>query len=332
MARMRPGGRGDAQHRARIRRAGPPAAGPGPRAGSEPAGRPRLRRRPAAPRRRTRCPRSGRAAARPSRDPGRRPGSPATCAASSVGREGLELEALHPLAALLLGQRTAAAGGGGAARRCGTCRRAARARRAGPAAARRAARASSGRPNAGPRPRTGGLHRLPAGRAARAASRTARPGLTRRCAPHDRSAPPSSPTPGRAAPARRAPARPASRRPRRLELTREASQRRGDRRVGLLAGAERLALAAQHARPAIGGAALELAQQPRLADARLAADEGGARHAALGPRKGGIEAGELRCAADELRARDPRWHTAASRPVAGTARTLMTTSGPPAAW
>ena len=47
-------------------------------------------------------------------------------------------------------------------------------------------------------------------------------------------------------------------------------RRRGDRRVGQLAGAEGRAFAAHHARAAIGGAPLELAQQPRLADAGLA--------------------------------------------------------------
>ena len=96
----------------------------------------------------------------------------------------------------------------------------------------------------------------------------------------------------------------------RIELAREASQRRGDRRVGQLAGAEGRAFAAHHARAAIGRAPLDLAHQPRLADAGLAAHERCARRAAPGPLERGLEQRELRGAPDELRAGDARWHAA----------------------
>ena len=97
---------------------------------------------------------------------------------------------------------------------------------------------------------------------------------------------------------------------RRIELAGEPPQRGGQRRVGQLARAEGHAVATQHARPALDGPALELAQQSRLADAGLAGHERGGRRAALGPLECRLEPRELRGAADELGARDARGHTA----------------------
>ena len=90
----------------------------------------------------------------------------------------------------------------------------------------------------------------------------------------------------------------------------EAAQRSGDRRVGHAVGAEGQAVAAQDARAAGDRQALELAQQPRLAHAGLAADEHGGRGAALGARERRFQAAELRGAADERGARDAGWHRA----------------------
>jgi hypothetical protein len=67
-----------------------------------------------------------------------------------------------------------------------------------------------------------------------------------------------------------------------LELAGESAQRRGDRGVGELPRAEGRAVAAHHACTAHGGVALELAQEPRLADAGLAGHEDRRRRAALG--------------------------------------------------
>jgi hypothetical protein len=96
----------------------------------------------------------------------------------------------------------------------------------------------------------------------------------------------------------------------RIELAGEPAQRGGERRIGQLARAEGHAVAAQHARPAIDGPPLELAQQPRLADAGLAGHERGGRRAALGPPECRLEPRELRGTADELGAGDARWHVA----------------------
>jgi hypothetical protein len=95
---------------------------------------------------------------------------------------------------------------------------------------------------------------------------------------------------------------------RRRQLAREAAERGGDRRVGEPVGAEGQAVAAQDARAALDREALELAQQPRLADARLAAHEDGGRRAVRGPVQRRPETLELRGAADELGARDAGWH------------------------
>ena len=79
----------------------------------------------------------------------------------------------------------------------------------------------------------------------------------------------------------------------------ERAQRRDERRVGQLALAQLDAVAAQHARPAGGGARLQLAHEPALADARLADDERERRLAAGGVGERGLELRQLERAADE---------------------------------
>ena len=265
-----------------------------------------VRRRRAAPRRRRRCPRSARAGARRGRVGGVAE-DPRHLLGELGLREGLDLEALARPRGAPPRPGTGAADGGGAARRCGRCRRAAGARRAGRARARRGTRASSGRPSGGPRRRRG--------RATSAASRSS----SARSSPKRRAWANASPvavmpSPGSSAAwvalssgssrARSPPAGPtSSSKRRRLELARQPAQGGGDRRVGQAVGAEGQAVAAQHARAAGGGAALELAQQPRLAHARLAGHEHRRRRAALGPVERRLEALELRSAADELGAR-----------------------------
>ena len=96
---------------------------------------------------------------------------------------------------------------------------------------------------------------------------------------------------------------------RRRELAGEAAQGRGDRRVGQPVGAEGQAVAAQDTRAALDREALELAQQARLADARLAPHEHGGRRAVGGSVERRLEALELPGTADELGARDARWHS-----------------------
>ena len=267
------GRRGHAQHRARVVGQRAPGAGSGPRAGCAAAGRPRRRGGQQLLGEERRCPRSARAGARRARGRRRRRGSPRPARASSARREGLELDALRPARGAPPRPGTGAADGGGAARRCGRCRRAAGARRAGRAAARRGTRASSGRPSAGPRPRSsdGQLGGQPVEQPAQQPEQA---GLGERVAggvvaivgaAGPRAQLGQEPRQLGAAPARRASSKAAG-----SSSRASRAQRRGDRRVGQLAGAEGRALAAQHARPAIHGAPLELAQQPRLADARLA--------------------------------------------------------------
>ena len=85
----------------------------------------------------------------------------------------------------------------------------------------------------------------------------------------------------------------------------EAAQRADDRRIGQLAVAEVDAVAGEHARALRPRAGRELGDQPRLADARLARDQGD-RRAPIGravERRG--QARELALAPDELGARDP---------------------------
>ena len=96
---------------------------------------------------------------------------------------------------------------------------------------------------------------------------------------------------------------------RRRQVAGEAPQGGGDRRVRQAVGAEGQAVAAEDPRAAIDGEALELAQEPGLADARLAAHEHGGRRAVRGPVQRRPEALELCGAADELGARDACWHS-----------------------
>ena len=102
---------------------------------------------------------------------------------------------------------------------------------------------------------------------------------------------------------------------------RERAQGGDDRRVGQLALAELDALAAEHAHPVLARGALELAEQPRLADARLAGDERDRRLARARVGQPGLELGQLVVAADERGAGDARRHTSsiAINPDATTA-------------
>ena len=308
MARLRPGGRGDAQHRTRILWQGlqpqvedlaqgrRQRAGRAARGGQQLLGEERVALA-AGVQPRDQSGIGG--VAEDARDLRRELG----------GREGLELDALHPFAALLLGherpQRVAAVqlvAAVGADEQHALVAHAAQQRRE------ELERRAVGPMQVLDREQDGRVGRQAVEQPAQHAEQ---PGLGERVAGRGRIA-----LRRRRAPLGHEPRQLAARRADqrleglRRELAFEPSQRRGDGRIGQLAGAEGGALAAQHARPAIGGAPLELAQQPRLADARLAADEGRARHAALGSREGRLEARELRCATDELRARDARWHMA----------------------
>ena len=88
----------------------------------------------------------------------------------------------------------------------------------------------------------------------------------------------------------------------------ERAQRGHQRHVRELALAEVDAVAREHERPVPGGAALELRQQARLADARLAGHEHQRRLAVRGGRERGLELGQLGGPADQAGARDPRGH------------------------
>ena len=86
----------------------------------------------------------------------------------------------------------------------------------------------------------------------------------------------------------------------------ERAQRGDERHVGQLALAEVHAVAGQHQRAAVGRLALELGEQARLADARLAGQEHdrGPLVGGLGER--GLELRQLGGTADQPCARDPR--------------------------
>ena len=88
----------------------------------------------------------------------------------------------------------------------------------------------------------------------------------------------------------------------------ERPQRGDQRRVRDLRAAELEALAEQHARAALARAGLELAQQPRLADARLAADEDERRAAGRGAVERVAQQLQLGAAADERGGADAAGH------------------------
>jgi hypothetical protein len=114
------------------------------------------------------------------------------------------------------------------------------------------------------------------------------------------------------------PARPRARGLGAGESARERPQRGDQRRVRDLRAAQLQALAAEDPHPARPRARLELAQQPRLADAGFAADEGEGRHAARGARERGVERLELGVAADEHQGGHAAGHVAhGRRPVPG---------------
>ena len=118
-----------------------------------------------------------------------------------------------------------------------------------------------------------------AARAAPAAPRTAAPGARRappRRAPRAAVPPSSGQQLGQRVARRRRQAVGLGAAP---SLARERAQRADERRVRDLRAAQLEALAEQHARAARARPRLELAQQARLADARLAADEGERRPA-----------------------------------------------------
>jgi hypothetical protein len=83
------------------------------------------------------------------------------------------------------------------------------------------------------------------------------------------------------------------------EPARQRAQRRDERCVGDLRAAQLEALAEQDAGAAVGRAGFELAQQPGLADAGLAADEDERRAPLGGPAEAVGQELQLRCAADE---------------------------------
>jgi hypothetical protein len=89
----------------------------------------------------------------------------------------------------------------------------------------------------------------------------------------------------------------------------ERPERGDDRRVRELTFAQLDALAAEHAHAFAAGGALELAEQPRLADAGLAGQERDRRLALARLREPGLKLRELRVAADERRAGYARCHT-----------------------
>ena len=93
-----------------------------------------------------------------------------------------------------------------------------------------------------------------------------------------------------------------------VAVARERAQDAHDRRVGQLLLAELDALAERDARAALAGAACELGQHPRLADARLAGDEGERRVPARRVAQRGLELCKLGRAADQPAARHTGRH------------------------
>jgi hypothetical protein len=89
----------------------------------------------------------------------------------------------------------------------------------------------------------------------------------------------------------------------------ERAQRADERRVGQLALAQLNGVPADDDRVLlVAGAALELGQEPALADAGLAGDEGERRLALLGLAQGRLQLGELVRPADQASARDAGRH------------------------
>ena len=86
----------------------------------------------------------------------------------------------------------------------------------------------------------------------------------------------------------------------------ERAQRGDERQVGQLALAEVDAVAGEHERAGLARAALDLGEQPRLADPRLAGEEHERRAPVGGVRERRLERGELGVAADQPDARHAR--------------------------
>ena len=271
---------------------------------------------------------------------GRRPSAEAAGRSRAVSprAEAARARALDAPAAARARRATAAAGGGGAARRCGRWR--ARASRCAAQAAQRGRRAD---PASAVGPvqvldhEQRGPRRLPGGpRKPRSSVQTRPEADASLCAARSLGAAARPPLRGRAAPARRAPARPASSKAG-SEHAPEASQRRGDRRVGLLAGrrgpgTRRAARAPRDRRTR----RWKHAQQPRLADARLAG-----RRRRRPPRRPSRPAEKAASRPSETPLRGRRTpgsrpavaHRGHLEPVAGHGGRYMTKPlGPPAAW
>ena len=302
-ARRRRASRGRAGGRRRAAAAAPApraraarSAASARRAASAAASRGRPCPPPAAPRRTAGCPRE-RANRRVEQVVGRAPrrGCPRAAAPSSSRRERAQLDAAGAGVALELGQQRAQrVAAVQLVRPVGRDdQHALAAQRGSPG--RRGTRASSGRPSAGPRSSAAARPRPRAAPAARAGRRTGAPGRS----PRRRARVSPRPRPGRICASARAGGR-GERVERRVAGARERAQRADDRRVGQLALPQLDAVAADHAHAVGAGRALELGQQPGLADARLAGDE---RQRRAGRRRPRVE---RRAQLRELRGRGRR--------------------------
>ena len=94
----------------------------------------------------------------------------------------------------------------------------------------------------------------------------------------------------------------------RTELDRQVAEGLDERPVREARPTDVAAIAAQHAKPAVGGEARGLARQPRLADAGLAGHEQVDGLAAGGAIQRALDRVELRIAADDDRAADAGRH------------------------
>jgi hypothetical protein len=109
-------------------------------------------------------------------------------------------------------------------------------------------------------------------------------------------------------------------RERRVARARERAQRGDERDVGQLALAEVDAVAGQHERTGLNGSLLDLGEQARLADARVAGHERQRRPPVGGVDQRGLELRQLGGAADQARARDPGAHLGEVRRCRARAR------------
>ena len=96
---------------------------------------------------------------------------------------------------------------------------------------------------------------------------------------------------------------------RRLALADQCPQRPAERGIRELVGAELDALAAEAAPSRLARPLQQLVQQPRLADARFAGDEGQPRRPRRGLSEGGLELGELSRSSNQFTGTDSGCHS-----------------------